>query len=144
LQGGPFLLTRSINRKNGLVYISATYVSAVNPPRILVSKTTATKTFNGQAEDRDGNVGTLAFDYETFSEAQSCALLTTSRFTLVPIARVGRRFNYQKSGFWGLVDTFTKRTQSVSENIVGMVRQLQVSSEISIEQDDSPGSDWRL
>ena len=144
LQGGPFLLTRSINRKNGLIYISATYVSAVNPPRILVTKTTATKTFNGQAEDVSGNVGTLAFDYVTFSETQSCALLTTSRFTLSPIAQIGRRFNFQKSGFWGLVDTFVKRDQSVSENIVGMVRQLQVSSDISIEQDDSPGSDWRL
>ena len=144
LQGGPFLLTRSINRKNGLIYISATYVSAVNPPRILVTKTTATKTFNGQFEDESGNVGTLAFDYDALSESQSCALLTTSRFTLSPIAQIGRRFNYQKSGFWQLVDTFTKRTKSVSENIVGMVRQLQVSSEISIEQDDTPGSDWRL
>ena len=144
LQGGPFLLTRSINRKNGLVYISATYVSAVNPPRIIVTNETATKTFNGQAEDPDGNVGTLSFDYVTFSATHSIMTLKGSIYTLNPIARIGRRFNFQKSGFYGLVDTFVKVDQSASENIVGMVRQLQVSSEISIEQDDTPGSDWRL
>jgi hypothetical protein len=137
LQGGPYLLTRSINKKNGLVYISATYVSAVNPPRLLTTNTTNNKTFNGQAEDGDGDVGTLAFDYVTNSVSYSYAVLEGVAFGVTPVATVGRKFNYQKSGNSDLVKTFVKQNPSATENIVGKVRRIQVSAEISIEQDDS-------
>lgn len=135
LQGGPFVLTRNINKKHGLVFISATYVSAVSPPRFVTTFTTETKSFNGQAESAAGSIGVLAFDYTCETESLSFCLIGLGFYNLQPSAKVLRQFNFQRSGFSFLVKPIEQKTIEQSETIVGRVRRIQRKSNLTIEQE---------
>lgn len=111
LQGGPFLASKSITKKNDLTYVDALFVSALNPPRVLVSEKDGQASFSGfRPEGTEtvasfgGPAGTtittivpaalLSFDYMAVSVTHSYAVIGDNAYSPAPPqGRLGERYN---------------------------------------------------
>lgn len=67
-QGGPYLVSRDFEYSSGLVFVNATYVTAMNPVRVVYSKNRSTRAFSGLIAIVENGVATTVtakFDYTT-------------------------------------------------------------------------------
>lgn len=138
LQGGPYLLDKTIQKLNGLTIIQATFVSAVAPIRISESKNTEFCTFSGYAESSAGVSGTLSFDYYTTAVTYEFALIYPSSAEIAPVGELGRQFNIKKTGTSSLVTTKQVEIVTQNETKVGPVARRSVTARRTFEQDNVP------
>jgi hypothetical protein len=131
LQGGPYLNTYSVQKENGLTFIDAKFVSAVNPVRIATTTDTEKLNFSGYAEtSTSGPLGTasasgsLSFDYYTRSMTRSYTLVAPNAFSAPVSGSIGARFNIRREGNPNLVTT--EQQQFVTESIenIGVVSRI--------------------
>lgn len=137
LQGGPYLLSKNVSKKNGLTIVQAQYVSASNPPRVAISESTEKLSFSGYAES-GSLTGALAFDYYTTTKTATYTLVAPNLFRYQPSGAIGRRFNFRREGNFSLVATEEVETISTNREIVGKVTRVSVSARRVIEQGNTP------
>jgi len=83
-QGGPYLLNRSFEYANGFVYVTATYVTATNPVRVVLSQNRASRSFTGTIALIANNQAIEAqakFDYTSTVASARYTLLDRQTFT---------------------------------------------------------------
>ena len=157
-QGGPYLHQWQTKFENGLVYIDATYVTALAPIRVLTSRSTERRSFSGRDEITQfsgtvfssgpaGGAGptpgtlvtfveTLTFDYMANTATNRYAVVAPNRTYLPPTAPVpGPRFNERRQGSTrNLVRATVVATSEGSAEKVGRVRRVSITTSRVYEQ----------
>jgi hypothetical protein len=151
IQGGPFLVSRSISTSTGLTFIDALYVSALNPVRLVEEFATEKKNFNGFFFQSSTIGGTqqqsLSFDYFTTAVTHSYALIEPNLFDSKPSGIIGDKFNIVSSGQSGLVEVQIREEETVerAKTRVGKVSRIQTTVRRILVQDGSiaiPTTPW--
>jgi hypothetical protein len=143
IQGGPFLASRSITATNGLTFIEARYVSALNPVRVLESFATEKQNFNGSFFRSSTFGGTqqqsLSFDYFTTAVTHRYALIEPNSFDSKPSGIIGDKFNVASTGSPGLVESQIREEETVdrSREKVGLVSRITITARRVLVQDSS-------
>jgi hypothetical protein len=145
LQGGPYLRTYSAQKQNGLTFIEATYLSAVNPVRIATSTATERLSFSGFAETSTAGPlgsasasGSLSFDYYTTSVTQSYTLIAPNIFSAPVNGQIGVRFNIRTEGQSSLVTTNEEEFVTQSVEVLGAVSRVTRTVRRIIVQGETP------
>jgi hypothetical protein len=145
LQGGPHLNTYAVQKQNGLTFIDATYVSAVNPPRAATSTATEKLTFSGFAETSTSTAlgtasasGSLSFDYYTRSMTRSYTVIAPNTYRAPVSGQIGARFNERREGNAALVTTSTQEFVTESVETIGRVSRISRTARRIIVQGQTP------
>lgn len=142
LQGGPFLANRSISKRNGLTYVDALFVSALNPVRVLVSETDGQASFSGFAPARvelNATFGSitqtvipaalLSFDYTAVSVKHSYAVIGDNAYSPAPPeGRLGDRYNVVAIGATRRIPQVKKDIITRNVEKVGRVQRISVTA----------------
>lgn len=141
IQAGPFLASRTIEKRNGLTYIEATYVSALNPVRIVESSTDAVARFSGYEPPVQVGLtftetgALLAFDYIARSITYSYAVAGENSFAKdFPSGVIGSRFNIVSSGNISRVQTQVSQVRTQQIEKVGRVKRISITATPTIVQ----------
>jgi hypothetical protein len=139
IQAGPFLATRTIEKRSGLTYIDATYVSALNPVRIVTSTTSNVARFSGSelATFINGVAtegGILAFDYLANTQTKQYAIIGENIIVPAPQGTITQRFNIFSFLRSDRVTTKTIQVYSQTVEQVGRVKRISASAEPRIVQ----------
>jgi hypothetical protein len=145
LQGGPYLNTFSVQKQNGLTFIDATFVSAVNPVRVATSTATEKLSFSGFAESSTSEplgsasaTGSLSFDYYTRSMTKSYALIAPNTFSAPVKGEIGVRFNERREGLSSLVAAQPQELITESIDQLGFVLRVTRTARIIMIQGETP------
>lgn len=145
LQGGPYLLTKSVSKKSGLTVVQAQFVSATNPVRVVFSESTEKLTFYGYAEQSGTSAlgsasasGSLSFDYYTRAQTATYSVIAPNVYNATPAGAIGRRFNQREEGASSLVTTQEVETLTSSSETIGRVTRITVTARRIIEQGNIP------
>jgi len=145
LQGGPYLRTYSAQRQNGLTFIEATYLSAVNPVRVATSIATERLSFSGFAETSTAGPlgsasasGSLSFDYYTRSMTKSYTLIAPQTVSIELSGQIGARFNERSEGQSSLVTTNEEEFVTESIEVLGAVSRVTRTARRIIVQGETP------
>ncbi len=135
IQGGPFLISRNVSKKNGLTIIDTNYASAVFPVRIQKGAASSKASFSGYAEDSLGQSGSLSFDYYTVVRSYSYA---TVGFVTIekPVSRPFGIFNVRRDGVSQLVGYRATQTLTATRETIGRVNRFVVTANSIFEQID--------
>jgi hypothetical protein len=141
IQGGPYLLSVSIAKEAGLNYVDTTYVSAVNPLRILVSEASEKLSFSGSyvraaATFVLGASATLSFDYYTAAQTFTYTLIAPNIAEPQPAGQIGHRFNVRSEGRSELIVLKEEEIVTTSRERIGLVTRVSVTSRRWLVQDD--------
>lgn len=145
LQGGPYLLTHEVKKENLLTIILATYVSALNPPRLVVEEATEQRSFSGSFFDGRsitlfGNESaSISFDYFTTAQTISYAIIAPNLVEIKPVGTIGARFNVKSEGSYrGVFNIPIKETEFIttSRTTIGKVARVSATARKILEQND--------
>jgi hypothetical protein len=141
LQGGPYLLSKSVSKQNGLTVIDAEFISAANPVRRAVSESTEKLTFSGykESETSAGVIsGSLSFDYYTTAQTFTYTVIAPNSSKVEPKGKIGYRFNTRAEGVSSLVTTQEVEILSHSRETLGKVDRISITSRRIYEQGNAP------
>ena len=142
LQGGPFLLNHSVKKQNALEMVRATYVSALNPIRVITSESTDRLSFSGFVGTTSTFFGTneqsLSFDYYTMAQTISFALIAPNISEIKPEGKIGERFNVRSEGVAGLIQLKETEFITTSRTTVGKVTRISSTARRILEQESPP------
>jgi len=141
LQGGPYLLSKNVSKKNGLTIVQAQYVSATNPVRVAISESTEKLTFSGYAEQTQNNTttsGSLSFDYYASTQTATYTLIAPTVYSPTVSGRIGAKFNFRREGEDRLITLAETETLVSSDETLGKVSRISVTARRIIEQGDVP------
>ena len=136
LQGGPFLIGRSVTKEKGLLFVETNYVSAIAPFRIKESKTTERASFSGYAEDKNGNSGSVSFDYSACASVYDYAVVGGVPEIRYPDALPGIIYNFRTEGKANLVLFRPSQTITGSREVLGRVARFSITAKSIYEQYD--------
>lgn len=132
-QGGPFLIQRSVFKENGITYAETNYATAVFPLRIAESTSSQRASFNGYAEDSDGNSGSVSFDYHTVTRTFSYSTVGSAAI-IQPFVFPQNTYNIRREGKWRLVRYFPSRTITANRQTLGRVSRFSITATGFYEQ----------
>lgn len=136
-QGGPYLVSRKINKANGLTTIDTVHVTAIAPVRLSVSVTSSRAAFSGYAESTNNNdepiSQSLSFDYDQISRTYSYATINAKE-RRVPPSSPGIIYNRRSEGASGLVKVRPAQTITGERTTVGPVHRISITSTTIYEQ----------
>lgn len=127
LQGGPFLISKTIKKENGLVFADCVYVSALHPIKPSIDASINVASFSGYAEDRLGNSQSISFDYYQVVRTYEYATVGQTKMLIPPVAP-GLRFNDRTEGKNGLVQIGWKKSTTGSKKETGPVVRWSITS----------------
>lgn len=132
-QGGPYLLNRDFEYLNGLITVSATYVTAANPVRVVYGQSRATRAYSGAV----GIVGAngvaqyinAKFDYVTTVASARYAIIDGQKFTpkLAGLAKINDIIGFDDQFLSSIA---TKEISSKEISTTGRVSQITDTLEI--------------
>lgn len=135
LQGGPYLASRTIKKQNGLTYIDANYVSALNPVRVSISESDGKASFSGYAPPVQVGLtftepaALLSFDYTAVAVTHSYAVIGSNTYNPPdPEGRVGDRYNVVMINGWNRIATVKKDIITRNVEKVGRVQRVSVTA----------------
>jgi hypothetical protein len=141
LQGGPYLLSKSVSKQNGLTVIDAEFISAASPVRRAVSEATEKLTFSGYKESKTSAgviSGSLSFDYYTTAQTFSYTVIAPNTSKIEPKGKIGYKFNTRAEGVSSLVTVQEVEILSHSRETLGKVDRISITSRRIYEQGGSP------
>lgn len=137
-QGGPYLVTRKIQKSNGITTIETVFVTAVAPVRVSVSVSSARAAFNGYAEsivNEEPISESLSFDYDQISRTYSYATMNNKE-RKIPPSSPGLIYNRRSEGASGLVSVRAAETITGQRETIGPVHRISITSTTIYEQYD--------
>jgi hypothetical protein len=135
-QGGPYLVGRTIVKQNGMTFVDANYVTAIAPFRIKESKSTERASFSGYAEDKNGNSGSVSFDYSACVSVYDYAVVGGVPEIRYPDALPGIIYNFRTEGKANLVLFRPSQTITGSREVLGRVARFSITAKSIYEQYD--------
>jgi hypothetical protein len=136
LQGGPFLIGRSVSKQNGLLIVETNYISAIAPFRIKESRSTERASFSGYAEDKKGNSGSVSFDYSACVSVYDYSVVGGVPEIRYPDALPGIIYNFRTEGKASLVLFRPSQTITGSREVLGRVARFSITAKSIYEQYD--------
>jgi hypothetical protein len=136
IQGGPFLVSRTIEKREGILMVAALYTSAVNPPRVVKSQSESQQRFSGYGSSEDGETsGSVAFDYTATQVNVSYAIVRGNAFVVEPdVVDPKNTTNVSIQGDPGLVNIVTTQIKSEEKQDFGLVTRITKSSSMLYQQ----------
>ena len=137
-QGGPYLVTRKIQKSKGITTIDTVFVTAVAPVRVSVSVSSSRAAFNGYAEsvkNEEPISESLSFDYDQISRTFNYATIS-NRQRFIPSSSPGLIYNRRSDGESGLVSYRSAETINGERTTIGPVHRISITSSTIYEQSD--------
>jgi hypothetical protein len=132
-QGGPYLSRRNIFKKNGLLYVETSYVTAAFPIRIVETSSSAKASFSGYQEDENGGTSSLSFDYHSVSRTFAYTTVGIVRLES-PAAAPQGMYNIRREGVANGVRALPAKTVTATRERIGVVNRFTITATGIYEQ----------
>jgi hypothetical protein len=140
IQAGPFLSSRTMQKKNGLLYVDAVYVSALNPVRISTSYSDSIGRFSGYEPPVQVGLtytetaALLSFDYVARAVSKSFAVIGDNAVLPGVAGSVISRFNVVSAGNAKRVTTKVQQVVTSKIDEIGLVKRFTITATPTVIQ----------